>query len=92
VLIADALRRGDQQHAPELTVRGTDGRVHLDVHGHATARHTESTQPVARSLALRLARGLIEAMTGTVTLEGGTEAEDYTVVIDLPAARISAGG
>jgi two-component system sensor histidine kinase KdpD len=93
VLIADALRRGDQQHAPELTVRGTDGRVHLAVHGHATARHPESTQPVARSLALRLARGLIEAMTGTVTLEGGAaEAEDYTVVIDLPAARISAGG
>ena len=87
VLAADALRRSDRDNAPELSAHGADGRVRVAVHGATPAEQPEPPEPVAQSLALRLARGLIEAMAGTVTLEAGVDADDYTVTIDLAAAR-----
>ncbi len=87
MLAADALRRSDRDNAPELSAHGADGRVRVAVHGATPAEQPEPPEPVAQSLALRLARGLIEAMAGTVTLEAGVDADDYTVTIDLAAAR-----
>lgn len=90
VLAADALRRSAPEQAPELSVRGADGRVRIAVRALTPPGAPATPQPVARSLALRLARGLIEAMAGTVTLEGGDAG--YTVTIDLPAAQDSGTG
>ena len=88
VLTADALRRSDPSSAPALSARGYDGRAHLTLRVRTRAEPPDSLQlqPVARSLATRLARGLIEAMTGTVTLRSDPDGEGYTVAVDLPAA------
>lgn len=91
VLTADALRRGDSATAPRLSVRGQDGRARLTLSVRTAKDPSESPQPVTRSLATRLARGLIEAMTGSVTLRSEPGGGGYTVTVDLPAAPTAAG-
>ncbi|WP_249161396.1 hypothetical protein [Actinospica acidithermotolerans] len=98
VLAADALRRSDSDRPPVLSGRSSDGRVQLDLTVRQSARQgpepgadEDGTPRTAlaqeHDLAVRLARGLIDAMAGTLDLKRTDGADRYSAVIDLPAAR-----
>lgn len=89
VLAADALRRSDVEPEPELRGHRSDGHVALDLRVRkplAPSGPSRTALPPERSLALRLARGLIEGMAGTVMVKSEPHGEGYTTTIELPAA------
>lgn len=90
VLAADALRRSDAEPEPELRGHRCDGRVALDLRvqkPRAPSGPSRTALPPERSLALRLARSLIEGMAGTVVVEREPDGDGYTTTIELPAAH-----
>lgn len=90
VLAADALRRSDTEPEPELRGHRSDGHVALDLRVQkplAPSGPSRTALPPERSLALRLARGLIEGMAGTVVVKREPQGDGYTTTIELPAAR-----